>query len=263
MRNLILNRGFSSLFTVKRILHNPFVKPVTGWLCKLPDFKRCSFVQLDRNVFGSAPRPDLIHQVEKWYRTGIRAGTACTKGKAEVSGSNAKGRPQKYTGRARVGCKRAPHFRKGGVAHGPKPRSFEYKLNKKIRNAALRVALSAKHASDKIVFVQDECINAMGQVELISHLQKPQTTQELERGLEEKILILDTVPLQDAIELPERFKFFNVIFNAAKEFSKRRVAGRNIPFRLRELNAYHVLWANKIVITERAVRYLESYIGLK
>ena len=262
MRNLIVRRSFS-LFTVKRILQNPFSKPVTGWLCNLPDCKPVSFLQLDRSVFGADPRPDLIHQVEKWYRAGIRAGTGCTKTKSEVSGSNAKGRPQKYTGRARVGCKRAPHFRKGGVSHGPKPRSFEYKLNKKIRNAAMRVALSARHSGDRIVFLQDECMNGGDHRRLISTLEDEKAAAALGIRMEERLLILDTEPLQEEIVLPERFKFFNVVFDAAKEFRKRRVAGRNIPFRLRELNAYHVLRAKKIVMSERAVRYLESYIGQK
>jgi 50S ribosomal protein L4 len=250
----------SILFTVKRILTNPFDKPVTGWLTDLPTCKPVSFIQLDRMVFGAAPRPDLIHQVEKWYRTGIRAGTACTKTKAEVSGSNAKGRPQKYTGRARMGCKRAPHFRKGGVSHGPKPRSFEYKLNHKIRNAALRVALSAKHANDQIVFCQDECMNDQKKlISMFSH-QHQDDKLPLELHKREKVLILDTLPLQvQEISLPERVKFFNVVFDAAKEFKKRKVPGRNIPFRLRELKAYHVLHAKKIVMSERAARFVEAY----
>ena len=77
-------------------------------------------------------------------RNSMRAGTACTKGKGEVAGSNKKPWKQKGTGNARAGFRQSPVWRGGGVAHGPKPRSFEQKLNKKVWTLAFKRALSDK-----------------------------------------------------------------------------------------------------------------------
>src|SRR5574344_2454508 len=77
-------------------------------------------------------------------RNAMRAGTACTKGKGEVAGSNKKPWKQKGTGNARAGFRQSPVWRGGGVAHGPKPRSFEQKINKKVMQLAFARALSDK-----------------------------------------------------------------------------------------------------------------------
>ncbi len=88
-------------------------------------------------------------------RNALRAGTACTKGKGEVAGSNKKPWKQKGTGNARAGFRQSPVWRGGGVAHGPKPRSFEQKINKKVMALAFRRALSDKIAAGEVVVVNE------------------------------------------------------------------------------------------------------------
>jgi large subunit ribosomal protein L4 len=86
-------------------------------------------------------------------RNAMRAGTASTKGKGEVAGSNKKPWKQKGTGNARAGFRQSPVWRGGGVAHGPKPRSFEQKLNKKVWSLAFRRALSDKLVAGEVIVV--------------------------------------------------------------------------------------------------------------
>ena len=86
-------------------------------------------------------------------RNAMRAGTACTKGKGEVAGSNKKPWKQKGTGNARAGFRQSPVWRGGGVAHGPKPRSFEQKINKKVMQLAFARALSDKIVAGDVIVV--------------------------------------------------------------------------------------------------------------
>ena len=88
-------------------------------------------------------------------RNAMRAGTACTKGKGEVAGSNKKPWKQKGTGNARAGFRQSPVWRGGGVAHGPKPRSFEQKLNKKDWKLAFARAFSEKFAAGDVIVVDE------------------------------------------------------------------------------------------------------------
>ena len=88
-------------------------------------------------------------------RNGMRAGTACTKGKGEVAGSNRKPWKQKGTGNARAGFRQSPVWRGGGVAHGPKPRDFSQKVNRKVMQLAFARAISEKVAAGEVVVVSE------------------------------------------------------------------------------------------------------------
>ena len=88
-------------------------------------------------------------------RNALRAGTASTKGKGEVAGSNKKPWKQKGTGNARAGFRQSPVWRGGGVAHGPKPRSYEQKINKKVMKLAFARALSDKIAAGEVIVVNE------------------------------------------------------------------------------------------------------------
>jgi large subunit ribosomal protein L4 len=88
-------------------------------------------------------------------RNGMRAGTACTKGKGEVAGSNKKPWKQKGTGNARAGFRQSPVWRGGGVAHSPKPRDFSVKINRKVMKLAYTRAVSEKIAEGNVVVVED------------------------------------------------------------------------------------------------------------
>jgi large subunit ribosomal protein L4 len=117
------------------------------------DGKKVGQVELADAVFGAEVNRDLLHEASRWYLAGLRSGTAKTKDKSEVSGAGRKLWRQKGTGRARVGSIRSPLWRHGGTVHGPKPRSYAYALPKKMLLGALRSALSAKLAEQKLTII--------------------------------------------------------------------------------------------------------------
>ena len=112
-------------------------------------------VDLADELFGIAPNAAVLHQVVTAQLAARRAGTQNTKTRAEVSGGGAKPWRQKGTGRARQGSTRAPHWRGGGVALGPKPRSYVQRTPKKMIRLALASALSDRAAEGRVVVVED------------------------------------------------------------------------------------------------------------
>jgi large subunit ribosomal protein L4 len=117
------------------------------------DGKKVGQVELADTVFGAEVNKNLLHEASRWYLAGLRRGTHKTKDKSEVSGAGRKLWRQKGTGRARIGSIRSPLWRHGGTVHGPKPHSYEYALPKKMLLGALRSALSAKLAEEKLTIV--------------------------------------------------------------------------------------------------------------
>jgi large subunit ribosomal protein L4 len=110
-------------------------------------------LELADDVFAARVNPHLLHEVVRHYLAEQRAGTHKTKQKSEVSGSGRKLWRQKGTGRARIGSIRSPLWRHGGTVHGPVPRSYAYRIPRKIFLGALRSALSAKLADQKLTVV--------------------------------------------------------------------------------------------------------------
>ena len=110
-------------------------------------------VELDEDTFGLAANIPLMHQVVNAQLAARRAGTHSTKTRKEVRGGGAKPWKQKGTGRARAGSTRSPIWIGGGIAHGPKPRDYSERTNKKMIKAALRCALSDRAADDKVLVV--------------------------------------------------------------------------------------------------------------
>ena len=100
--------------------------------------KKVNDVELKEDIFGIIPNEELVHSVIVNYLANQRQGTQSTKTRAEVRGGGKKPWRQKGTGRARQGSIRAPHWVGGGIALGPKPRSYSYKLNKKERRLAIK-----------------------------------------------------------------------------------------------------------------------------
>ena len=101
-------------------------------------------IALADSVFAAPVNKNLLYEAVRWQMAGQRAGTATTKTRHEVAGSGKKLWRQKGTGRARMGSIRSPLWRHGGTTHGPQPRDYSYRLNKKMIQGALRSALSAK-----------------------------------------------------------------------------------------------------------------------
>src|ERR1700690_3049920 len=112
-------------------------------------------VELSDEVFAARVNPHLLHETVRHYLNKARAGTHKTKDRGEVSGAGRRLWKQKGTGRARVGSIRSPLWRHGGTVHGPKPRDYSYALPKKMLLGALRSALSAKFAEQKLTVVDE------------------------------------------------------------------------------------------------------------
>jgi len=115
--------------------------------------KKVGQVELADTVFGAKVNQHLLHEASRWYLAGLRRGTHKVKVNSEVSGAGRKLWKQKGTGRARIGSIRSPLWRHGGTVHGPRPRDYSYALPKKILLGALRSALSAKLAEEKLTVV--------------------------------------------------------------------------------------------------------------
>jgi large subunit ribosomal protein L4 len=111
-------------------------------------------LELSDEVFSAKFNQPLIWEAVKHYNDSLRAGTASTKGRGEVSGSGKKLWRQKGTGRARIGSIRSPLWRHGGTVHGPKPRDYSYRFPRKKLQSALRSALSAKLSEKSIAVVE-------------------------------------------------------------------------------------------------------------
>ncbi|MFZ0969962.1 MAG: 50S ribosomal protein L4 [Candidatus Acidiferrales bacterium] len=111
-------------------------------------------VELSDEVFAARVNPHLLHETARHYLNARRAGTHKTKPKGEVSGAGRKLWRQKGTGRARIGSIRSPLWRKGGTVHGPVPRSYDYVVPRQMHAGALRSALSAKLADQKLTVVE-------------------------------------------------------------------------------------------------------------
>ena len=115
--------------------------------------KQIGEVELSEAVFGIEPNQSVVHDVVKNHLANCRQGTQSSLTRAEVSGGGKKPWRQKGTGHARQGSTRAPQWTHGGIVFAPKPRSYRYTLNKKVRRLALKSALSAKAAQGKVLVV--------------------------------------------------------------------------------------------------------------
>ncbi len=118
-----------------------------------PAGKKVGEVDLDEAIFGVEPNIGVMHQVVTAQLAARRAGTHSTKGRAEVAGGGSKPWRQKGTGRARHGSIRAPQWRGGGAAHGPKPRDYRQRTPKKMKRLALASALSDRARSERLIVV--------------------------------------------------------------------------------------------------------------
>jgi large subunit ribosomal protein L4 len=188
-------------------------------------------IELPDNVFGLDPRNDLIHRMVRWQLAKRRAGTHHAQDRSEVNVTGKKMYKQKGTGGARHGDKSAPQFRGGGKAFGPKPRSHEHGLPKKVRALALRHALSAK-AKDANVIVLDK-----------AEASAPKTGELKER--------LRKLGWKNAL-----------IIGGATLDRNFALAARNIPeidvLPVRGLNVYDILRREKLVLTREAVAAIEA-----
>ena len=193
--------------------------------------KKVSDIELKDEVFGIIPNEDVVHSVLKNYLANQRQGTQNTKTRSEVSGGGKKPWRQKGTGRARQGSIRAPQWIKGGIALGPKPRSYKYTVNKKERRLAIKSILSSKVAESQLVVVDKFNFKEIKTKQMAVALKNLK--------VEEKALIL----------LPE--KDMNV------QKSARNIEGVKTSL-VNTINVYDLLKYNKLVVTLDTVKKLEE-----
>jgi len=136
-------------------------------------------VELSASVFEAAPNPALLHQALVRQLANQRQGTAATRTRGEVSGGGKKPWRQKGTGRARQGSTRAPQWRHGGTVFGPHPRSYEQRMPRKARQAALRSALSARVQEGAVLVLDPPVLEAprtRAVAALLSAIERPGKT---------------------------------------------------------------------------------------
>ena len=193
--------------------------------------KKVNDVELKEDIFGIIPNEELVHSVIVNYLANQRQGTQSTKTRAEVRGGGKKPWRQKGTGRARQGSIRAPHWVGGGIAIGPKPRSYSYKLNKKERRLAIKSCLSSKVIENELTVVDKFEFNAIKTKEVAKMLNSLK--------LEGKTLIL----------LPEK--------NEIIQKSARNIKGVKT-LSVNTINAYDLVNYKNLVVTLDTVKRLEE-----
>lgn len=131
-----------------------------------------SNIELSDSIFGITPNKFVVHMAVVNYLANQRHGTQSTLTRSEVRGGGRKPWRQKGTGNARQGSIRAPQWRHGGVALGPKPRDYSYSLNKKVKRLALKSVLSDKVAKDKLIVLDKLCLKEYKTKTMVAMLNK-------------------------------------------------------------------------------------------
>jgi large subunit ribosomal protein L4 len=188
---------------------------------------------LKDDIFGLEPRKDLLHRYVVWQLAKRQQGTHATKERGDVRGSTRKIVRQKGSGGARHGSKKAPQFRGGGVAHGPRPRSHAIDLPKKVRKLALRHALSAKQGAGELIIIDEAKLGSPKTSELVGKLKH--------HGLK-SALFMDGTFDENFAKAARNIQGVNVL----------PVAGANV---------YDILKHDKLVLTKAAVEGLEARLA--
>jgi large subunit ribosomal protein L4 len=132
--------------------------------------KAVGSIDLPESIYGVEMNEHVLHTVVKAYRANRRQGTHATKTRSLISGTGKKPFRQKGTGSARQGTTRAPHMYHGAVVHGPQPRDYTQQINKKVKQLALKVALSEKVRNNKLVVVKDFTLEKYSTKSVVSAL---------------------------------------------------------------------------------------------
>ena len=193
--------------------------------------KKVSDIELKEEIFGIEPNENIVHSVLVNYLANQRQGTQSTKTRTEVSGGGKKPWRQKGTGRARQGSIRAPHWVGGGVALGPKPRSYSYRVNKKEKRLAIKSILSSKVLENELVVVDAIDLKEIKTKNMVNALTNLK--------VEGKTLIL----------LPEK--------NENVQKSARNIEGVKTSL-VNTINVYDLLKYTNLVITLDTVKKLEE-----
>ncbi len=190
-------------------------------------------VELNDAIFNRDVKVHILHEVVRMQRAARRAGNACTKTRVEVSGSGKKPWRQKGTGRARSGSRTSPVWRGGGVAFGPKPRSYEFKVNKKVKKQAVAMALSARLQEGNLIVLDELAMDQIKTKDFVGIM----NVLEVENGL---------IVMNDASE------------NVVK--SSRNVNGYKV-LSSDGLNVYDILLHKKVILVQPVIESIEERLA--
>ncbi len=194
------------------------------------DGVKVSEIDLMDEIFNVPVKQHVLHEVVTMQLANRRAGTAATKGRSEVRGSGKKPYRQKGTGRARAGSRKSPLWRGGGVVFGPRPRSYAYKVPKKVRRQALKMALTNKLQEHALVVVDK--------------------------------LDLETVKTKRFVEVLVALKTKEALIVTDRELENLELSSRNVPrvkvVRWEGLNVYDILKFKHLILLEPSVKHLEG-----
>ena len=194
------------------------------------DGAKVSQVDLADEIYNVPVKQHILHQVVTMQLAGRRAGTSSTKGRSDVRGGGQKPYRQKGTGRARAGTRSSPLWRGGGIVFGPKPRTFAYKVPKKVRVQALKMALTAKLQEDALIVVDKIDLEAV----------------KTKRFME----VMGALKAKEALIVTDR-KIENL------ELSSRNVSDVKV-VRSEGLNVYDILKFKHLILLEPSVKQLEG-----
>jgi large subunit ribosomal protein L4 len=185
------------------------------------------------DIFSVPVQGHIMHEVVTMQLACRRAGTASTKGRAEVRGGGHKPWRQKGTGRARAGSNRSPLWRGGGIVFGPKPRSYAYKVPKKVRRLALKMALSSKLANSQLIILDQYRFEA------------PKT--------------------KEFVKVLENLQVGKTLFIIAGDDQVLTLSSRNVPYvqvmRPEGLNVYDILRYDYLVVFQPAISQIEERLA--
>jgi large subunit ribosomal protein L4 len=195
--------------------------------------KKVSQVELADDLFNVPVKASVLHEVVKSQLAKKRAGTASVKNRSQVRGSTHKLFRQKGTGRARRGDIKSPLLRGGGVVFGPHPKSWGYKVPKKVRKLALKMAISSKLQAEQLTVVD---------------------RFELER-----------VKTKDFVAVARKLKADNVLIVTDQKDERLELSSRNVPgvkvIRTEGLNVYDILKHSQLILLEASIKGIEGRLS--
>ncbi len=187
-------------------------------------------IELNDGVFNREVKEHILHEVVRMQRAARRAGNACTKTRVEVNGGGRKPWKQKGTGRARAGTTRSPLWRGGGVTFGPKPRDYSLKVNRKVRQQAVAMALSARLQEGNLMVLDDFSMDQIKTKDFMS--------------------IMNTLNVDNGIIVTDEA-------NENLSKSSRNVNGYKV-MTYEGLNVYDLLLHKKVILLQPVIESLEK-----
>lgn len=195
--------------------------------------EKVSQIDLSDNIFNVSPKKSVLHEVVTMQLAGRRSGSASVKNRSDIRGSQKKLFRQKGTGKARRGNIKSPLLRGGGVVFGPVTRSYSYKVPKKVRKLALKMALSAK--------LQKNTIIVLDQFEL------------------------ETIKTKQFIEVLNVLNVKNVLIISDQKNENLELSSRNVPYikvqRIEGLNVYDILKYKNLILLESSIKGIERRLS--